>query len=310
MWPDRNDHGIVLVVDDNPETLRMLIDALEASGLTALVARDAAAAMALLDRVQPDAVLLDAVMPGVDGFELCRRIKARPEHATRPVLFMTGLSDSANIVQGLRAGGVDYLVKPLNPDELIARVSIHVANARLIAASQSALDATGAAILAFRPDGAVLWASPRAQRILDDEAGPVEALPEKQRAALVHWVGSIAEASVRESGSFLIHDDTGPRLELRLIGRSGRGDLLTHLKVASEGDPARLLADHLGLSTREGEVLHWISKGKSNRDIATIMNISARTITKHVEQIFKKMSVENRTSAAISAIKILQEMKD
>ncbi len=305
MWPEPGERGIVLVVDDNPDTLRLLIDALEAAGLTALVARDAAAATALLDRVGPDAILLDAVMPGVDGFELCRRIKARPEHSARPVLFMTGLSETEHVVQGLRAGGVDYLVKPINPEELVARLSVHVATARMIADAQSALDATDAAVLAFRRDGTLSWASRRALRMLGDQARPLEDLPEARRRALRDWIASSADSSVSGSKTLSLETADGRIVTVSLIGRTGGGDLLTHVTVGPEGEPAERLSQLYSLSKREAEVLSWIARGKSNRDIATIMQLSPRTVTKHVEQIFLKLEVENRTSAAILAIRAL-----
>jgi DNA-binding NarL/FixJ family response regulator len=305
MWPERPHGGITLVVDDNPDTLRFLIDALEAAGLTALVARDGASAMALLDRVSPDAVLLDAVMPGVDGFELCRQIKARPEHAARPVLFMTGLGDAGHILEGLRAGGVDYLVKPINPDELVARVSIHIANARMIADAQSALDAAGAAIVAFRRDGAVSWTSPRARRLLEETVGPLDALPQAQKAELRAWLAAIADRPVSESAVFALAPASRPRVALAFIGRSGAGDLLTRAAPAGEADPEKRLARAFALSDREAQVLAWIARGKSNRDIATIIGLSPRTVTKHVEQIFAKLDVENRTSAAVLALRTI-----
>lgn len=307
MWPDKGERGLVLVVDDNPDTLRMLIDALEASGLTALVARDAAAALALLDRIGPDAILLDAVMPGVDGFELCRRIKARPEHSARPVLFMTGLSETEHVVQGLRAGGVDYLVKPINPEELVARLSVHVATAQMIADAQSALDATDAAVLAFRRDGSLSWASRRALQVLEDHARSLDRLPDKQRRALEDWIASTVDSSVSASESLSVETGDDRVVTFSLIGRTGGGDLLTHVAIGPEGEPAERLSRIYSLSRREAEVLSWIARGKSNRDIATIMQLSPRTITKHVEQIFVKLQVENRTSAAIQALRALNK---
>lgn len=305
MWPERAHGGITLVVDDNPDTLRFLIDALEAAGLTALVARDGASALALLDRVSPDAVLLDAVMPGLDGFQLCRQIKAKPEHAARPVLFMTGLGDPNHILEGLRAGGVDYLVKPINPDELVARVSIHIANARMIADAQSALDAAGAAVVAFRRDGALAWTSPRARRLLEETVGPLDALPRRTAEGLRDWLAAIADRTVSDSAGFTIDAGGRPRVTLAFIGRSGAGDLLTRAAPAGESDPGKRLARAFSLSEREAQVLAWIARGKSNRDIATIIGLSPRTVTKHVEQIFAKLDVENRTSAAVLALRTI-----
>lgn len=122
---------IVLVVDDSPETLSLLTDALEDAGVTVLVAVEGANALTLVEQITPDVILLDAIMPGMDGFETCRRLKALKALAHVPVIFMTGLSETEHIVKGLDAGGVDYVTKPVVPNEIIARMRVHLANARL-----------------------------------------------------------------------------------------------------------------------------------------------------------------------------------
>src|SRR3546814_14870964 len=87
-------------------------------------------------------------MPPPDGFETCRRIKANPLLGAIPIMFMTGLSDTAHVVEGLRAGGVDYVTKPIMLDELIARIHVHIANARMMRSAQAARDVTGRRLVA------------------------------------------------------------------------------------------------------------------------------------------------------------------
>ena len=145
----------VLVVDDTPDTLGFLTDALEQAGLTVLVATSGAAAIALLAHVTPDLILMDAVMPGMDGFEACRQIKADAALAHLPVIFMTGLTDTQHVVAGLEAGGVDYVAKPIVVDELLARIHVHLANARIANRARTALDATGGFLLAASEVGAM-----------------------------------------------------------------------------------------------------------------------------------------------------------
>lgn len=132
LQPNRD---IVLVIDDSPDTLSFLTEAIERSGATVLVAVGGDLALALVDEITPDVILLDAVMPGLDGFETCRRLKAKPHLAGVPVIFMTGLSETEHIVKGLSAGGIDYVTKPIAPDEILARIRVHLASAR---AAQSA----------------------------------------------------------------------------------------------------------------------------------------------------------------------------
>jgi DNA-binding response OmpR family regulator len=120
----------ILVVDDTPETLGFLTDTLDHAGFTALIATDGESALRLVEQITPDLVLMDAVMPGLNGFETCRRLKRNRMLTHLPVIFMTGLSDTGNVLQGLAAGGVDYVTKPLVVDELLARIRVHLANAR------------------------------------------------------------------------------------------------------------------------------------------------------------------------------------
>jgi two-component system cell cycle response regulator len=112
----------VLVVDDSPESLGFLTDALEEDGRTVLVASSGQAALRIVDRITPDLILMDAVMPGMDGFEACRRLKANPGTAAIPVVFLSGASTAQQKVQGLDLGAVDYVTKPFDPAELRARV--------------------------------------------------------------------------------------------------------------------------------------------------------------------------------------------
>src|SRR3569623_1766434 len=97
--------AVALVVDDSPATLRQLTDALDGAGMTVMVALDGAAALRIVDQITPDIILLDAVMPGIDGFEICRRLKREAGLANVPVIFMTGLAETEHIVRGLEAGG-------------------------------------------------------------------------------------------------------------------------------------------------------------------------------------------------------------
>src|ERR1700726_3269397 len=98
---------VVLVVDDSPETLRLLTDALDGAGMTVMVAMDGAAGMRIVGEITPAIILLEAVMPAIEGFETCRRLKRDAGLSNVPVIFMPGLADPEHIVRGLEAGGVD-----------------------------------------------------------------------------------------------------------------------------------------------------------------------------------------------------------
>ncbi|HKW83097.1 MAG TPA: response regulator, partial [Burkholderiaceae bacterium] len=127
---ERHAADVVLIVDDVPDNLAVLHDALDEAGYTVLVATHGEAALQRASQAQPDIVLLDAMMPGMDGFEVARRLKAQAETAHIPVVFMTGLTDTEHVVAAFQAGGVDYVTKPIRPREVIARIAAHMLGAR------------------------------------------------------------------------------------------------------------------------------------------------------------------------------------
>jgi signal transduction histidine kinase len=122
---------LILIVDDNPNNIKVLFDVLETAGFRTLIARDGQDALNKLDRAQPDLILLDVMMPGMNGFEACERIKTNPATAAIPVIFMTALSETDDKMQAFRCGAVDYITKPLQHDEVLARIKIHLELAQL-----------------------------------------------------------------------------------------------------------------------------------------------------------------------------------
>src|SRR4029078_12705431 len=131
MITEQQKRDVALVVDASPETLRLLTDALDGAGMTVMVALDGAAAMRIVDQITPDIVLLDALMPGMERFETCRRLKRDAGVANVPVIFMTGLAETEHIVRGLEAGGGDYVTKPIVIEEMLARSRVHLRKPRL-----------------------------------------------------------------------------------------------------------------------------------------------------------------------------------
>jgi two-component system, sensor histidine kinase and response regulator len=121
----------ILIVDDTPANLGVLVETLGASGYQLMVAEDGEEALAQTAQTQPDLILLDVMMPGIDGFETCRRLKARETTRDVPVLFMTALNETADKVKAFAAGGVDYITKPIEHEEALARVRTHLTLRRL-----------------------------------------------------------------------------------------------------------------------------------------------------------------------------------
>ncbi|WLB88994.1 response regulator [Bradyrhizobium japonicum] len=289
---------VALVVDDSPETLRLLTDALDGAGMTVMVALDGAAAMRIIDQITPDIILLDAVMPGIDGFETCRRLKRDAGLANVPVIFMTGLAETEHIVRGLEAGGVDYATKPIVIEEMLARIRVHLGNARLTQSARTALDVSGRFLFAVNRQGNVLWATPQAQKLLSDHHG-AQADDFVLPPALLQWLEQAkAKGSSKSQGASL---PDNPQLRLFYMGETAPNEFLLRLSRESGTALPPEFTSELGLTTREGEVLAWLSKGKTNRDIAQILGLSPRTVDKHLEQIYAKLGVENRTAAAAIA---------
>jgi len=213
------DNGVILIVDDTPDNLALLSDALDAAGYMVLVALDGHSALTRLQRRRPDLILLDAMMPGLDGFETCRRIKQQPDTADIPVLFMTALTDSEHVVQGFEAGAIDYVTKPIHCAEVLARVASHLRTARILQAARQASQPIG----------------------------------------------------------------------------------LDHAPAYGT------LSRRFQLTEREVEVLRWVSCGKTNKDIADILQLSPRTVNKHLEHVYIKLGVETRTAAMSVALAAMAE---
>ena len=298
---------IILVVDDSPETLSFLTQAIESTGATVLVALDGENALTLTEQVTPDLILLDAVMPGIGGFEACRHLKASDHLSHVPVIFMTGLSETEHIVRGLEVGGVDYLTKPIVVDELLARVRVHLRNARRSAAAHSALDATGRFLLSVTPEGSLRWSTPQAVRLLRQVSPEMQETDFRLPPEIIDWMARAAESGT-ESTTYVWN--AGERkLELAYLGQVRAGERLLRVTQAEPKEDADRLRRHFALTGREAEVLLWIARGKSNKDISTVLGISPRTVNKHLEQIFEKLGVENRASAAALTVQALHRLE-
>lgn len=121
----------ILVIDDAPENIQAISAILRAEGYQVLVATDGERGLGVLGKVIPDLLLLDVLMPGLDGYEVCQRIKANPAWASIPIIFLTGKTSTEDVVHGFEVGAVDYVAKPFAAHELIARVRTHLEIARL-----------------------------------------------------------------------------------------------------------------------------------------------------------------------------------
>ncbi|WP_086608888.1 DNA-binding response regulator [Erythrobacter donghaensis] len=292
----------ILVVDDSPESLRFLVDTLEAEGMTVLIARSGEATLELLGEVQPDLILMDAVMPGISGIETTQAIKSDPAAAHIPVIFITGLGDPDHVVAALGTGGVDYVRKPVVIEELLARIRVHLANARTTYRSRLALGLAGRSLVAIDPDGAPVWCTPQAETLLmqiDPDWTPERAaLPDALATAVRQLIADPTQPSAASRVTA-----RGIEIELALVEGDRPGEVLVRVTELSEDGKIETLQKQGGLTRREAEVLLWVSYGKTNKTISEILGISPRTVNKHLEQVFRKLGVETRAAATAIAVR-------
>ena len=298
---------VVLIVDDVPDNLSVLHDALDEAGYTVLVATHGEAALQRALQAQPDIVLLDAVMPGMDGFEVARRLKAQAETAHIPIVFMTGLTDTEHVVAAFEAGGVDYVTKPIRPREVLARITAHMLGARERRQARNALDAFGHATLAIHIDDShgaaspgrppqLVWQTPLARTLL---ASYFEATAGQVPAPVLEWLQqqSVLAAQGREPRALTVANGA-KELMFSLQERTGDDDWLIVMREVSDAAVVDEMTKVFKLTMREAEVLYWVVKGKTNRDIGDILGSSPATVKKHLERVYVKLGVETRTAAA------------
>src|SRR5688572_8404387 len=199
----------ILIVDDVPDNLSVLFEFLSARGFEVLVADSGNLALEELPQTNPDLILLDVMMPGIDGYETCRRIKANERFRDVPLFFLTALSDTVDKVKGFSLGAVDYITKPIDPDEVLARVRAHLElralhlaleeqneeldreMQRRIGAERSLANALENAVLVVDRQGAVQFRSAAAQRLLARHGG------EPAAADLRGWFSSSGPHTLR-----------------------------------------------------------------------------------------------------------------
>ncbi|MDB5815629.1 MAG: DNA-binding response regulator [Rhodocyclales bacterium] len=282
----------VLLVDDSADTIALLTQELEGAGLKVHAARSGPAALRHLDLHAPGAILLDVQMPGMDGFETCSQIRARFDDM--PVVFMTGLGETEHIVRGFEVGGNDYVTKPVAPLEVIARLQAHTRTARLVRATREAVNAADIAMLAT--DGVrLLWSNTAARQLLHELQSDLsliegEAVAEPLQSMLL----------LRHNQDECLIPLVRGKLRARRVTETDQAIGIIALS-RSDASPGVVGWNPPQLTARESEVLLWVSRGKTNRDIADILGMSPRTVNKHLEHIFEKLGVETRTAAAAAA---------
>jgi DNA-binding NarL/FixJ family response regulator len=312
--------GAILVVDDVPANLAVLLDFLGDAGFEVLVAESGASALDQIRYSKPDIILLDVLMPGLDGFEVCRWLKEDSDYRDIPVIFMTALSETVDKVTGFEAGAVDYVSKPVQPEEVLARVQAHLEIRRLqrvleeknrelereirlrLEAEDQLQQSLDQAVIVATRDHRIQFCTRHAWDLLGryfSEKILID-LPE----AIETWIEAGGEPESAPKRPLVIEKGRGT-LTVRHFseGDSGQTTMLLLDERVEINDPAVL--QQLGLTPREAEVLFWMTQGKSSPEIAVILEAANNTVKKHVQNIFQKLGVENRTAAALRALEVI-----
>lgn len=297
--------GTVMIVDDTPANLAVLSDALQENGYRVLVATDGYSALEQLGYIKPDLILLDGMMPGIDGFETCRRIKSDPQTANIPVLFMTALGDLDDLLRGFDEGAIDYIVKPFRTEEVLARVAAHINQARITGRVEEALAIGGLNALAINALGEITWITPAATELLASASGNsrdsrADNPTQPELPPLLH---DFALSYIRGQHAAPLRFQHG-QLAAKISECVWPGEFLLLLQNVSSEPSQETLRSELGLTAREAEVMMWIARGKTNRDIGEILGSSPRTVNKHLEHIFEKLGVSTRSAAVSMAMQV------
>jgi len=294
-----NTNGTVMIVDDTPGNLALLSDTLSEAGYRVLVATDGLGAIEQISHLKPDIILMDVMMPGIDGFETCRRLKANPHTEDIPVLFMTGLSELDNLLRGFNEGGLDYIIKPIRPPEVLARIDVHLGLARNKKRSENALNLSTFSALTTDSSGCITWLSPSARLLITEVMNlttPI-AINDYLPAPILAWIKKRIQLSASTDPESIDEFQTHSGLSIKLASYQSLDEYLLLLKKDSQDWNLTSLKDALGLTLREVEILMWISRGKTNKEVGLILESSHRTVNKHLEHIFEKLGVTTRAAA-------------
>ncbi len=292
-----NSNPIVLVVDDSPDSLGMINSALNEASYTVLVALNGQQALGIVEQIEPHVVLMDAIMPVMDGFDCCAGMRKRLP--LTPIIFMTGLTDPEHIVKAFDHGGTDYISKPIKPAELLASINAHVAKADMISHARDALDVARQYVLAVNDAGDYLWATPETRKLLDEHGIDIEADASVLSATISPWL-----TDPSRDGERVLKTESHP-LTFRYFKSVHENEHLLRIVGRDVLLDAGLLENVLPITQREAEVLIWVAHGKTNKEIGEILSLSPRTVNKHLEQIYPKIRVDNRSAATSIAIQAL-----
>lgn len=292
-----------MIIDDTPENLALLSDTLSEAGYRVLVATSGDTALEQIQYITPDIILLDIIMPGLNGYETCQRLKANSVTAQIPVLFMTALGELDDLLKGFGEGAVDYIAKPIRPPEVLARVEAQLQLARQVKRAEEALNHGAFAAMAIDQKGVITWLPQAASIWLKECFGQNQFCVGKQiPETILEWaLLNMSQPQAIDAEQFEVKRVGNHFTAKQVACNNGVESLLLLEKHGSEWN-LDSLKNSLGLTPREAEILMWISRGKTNKEVGLIINSSPRTINKHLEHVFEKLGVATRAAAVSMAL--------
>ena len=322
----------ILIIDDNRENLQLVVDCLNSQGFIPLTARNGEAGLKRAKMTQPNLILLDVQMPGIDGFETCRRLKA--DEATRqiPVIFMTIMENVEHKVKGFDVGGVDYITKPVQVKELLARIRTHLLirnlQQTLQTHNQQLEERVTERTIELVETNAALKTEIADRKKYQQEKDKLFEMVHRQSDQLRDLTSLMI--SSQQTSKQNLADDLKQHIAQNLTVLQANLDVAQGLLDSSADDFKRnrsLLQAHiresfralqqmqdtltkmtenldtdaqnlsenllLKLTTREREVLQLVVEGKSNNEIAKLLYVSPKTVYSHRYRIMDKLGVDN-----------------
>lgn len=319
----RSEQRVILIVDDNATNLSIVMEHLDAYGFEVLIARNGESGIERARLAQPDLILLDVQMPGIDGFETCRRLKAIPQTALIPIIFMTVLSDPVDKVKGLESGAVDFISKPIDVTEMLARVKTHL----VLRSLQEQLRQQNEQLEERVRERTVTLEAEKAQKdnllnLVQKQSEQLRDLTQvliqsqkQQSAAITQTLQEQVSQNLQvlavqlQAMEQLVTEQTeSPHIfELLLTQIKGTQHIVQQIQQETDEvtddltqhmleKQGLLAAPLLHLSTREYEVLQLTVDGKTNGEIADLLVISRATVSTYRRRIMTKLNVPDLPS--------------
>ncbi len=297
--PGKDKKSFILLVDDDPENLSLMTDLLEFHQYQVAIFKNGIKALKFLISHKPDLILLDVMMPDMDGFEVCRRLKSDPDICDIPVIFLSALTDPTVISKGFEVGGVDYITKPFHSKEVIARVRLHL---KLTQMQNALVEARDKLEHRVEERTAELLKACRHLENRDRELAEKTKDLEEMNTALQMLLKNREEyrKEVERAFVFNINSFVFPLLDrlkesrLNSVQTNYLNDIILNLTEICSPFMHRMSTEFQRLSPAEIRIVNLVRHGKTTKEIARMMNLSARTVENQRNSIRRKIGIQNR----------------